>query len=204
MFREIAEAARGVVSAPKPASSVLELLTRAEVHRFNVRLVIGIILFGSVVFMYTRAIYAQSAVIKMFQQPFDTQKDTVRQQAVLLGALLSPQRIALLCEYPALYSLLGYTSPYTGPVVSALVALDPSVETAVSALMLLESGLVVDTTKTSPPTLFGEVVRNLYPADTFKAPPIIHPVPPVKEATNLVKTYAPLAMNALFFLAMFA
>lgn len=193
---------RRAFAAPQDAASVLDLMNREHHRRRAVQTwALVFILFG-ILTMYVRAVYNQAAVIHIFEQPIDTEKDVIRQQAVLLGALLSPQRIAMLCEYPMLYSFLGYTSPYTGPVVKALADLEPSVERVVMALTLLEGGLVVDTTQTNPPTVFNEVIRQIYPGNDFSPPTIIHPPSPVQAASSTISQIIPVIMQAVFFIPM--
>ena len=196
------EKARGVFLQTDDATSVLELLNREHNHRRAIQTWVLVFLFFAMMVMYVRAMFNQGDVISIFEQPIDTEKMIIRQQAVLLGSLLSPQRIALLCEYPALYSFLGYTSPYTGPVVKALAGLDPSVERVVMALTLLESGLVVDTAQTNPPTIFNEIVRQIYPGNNFVPPKIIYPPSIPQRTTSTLSQVMPMVMQAVFFLPM--
>ena len=161
-----------------------------------------VIMFLLVAF-YVKAMYSQQDVIRIFEQDIDTDKRQILMQAYMLGALLNPQRIALICEYPMLYGWLGYTSPYTGPVVKALTTLEPSIERVVMALTLLESGLVVSQDgKTVPPTLFQEVLRQIYPTDDYKPPLVIKPPSIPKRVTNTFDQVMPWAMQLLMLGAM--
>lgn len=188
---------RSLFTQAPEAHTVFDLLLQDRDRRANLRKGALIVLLFIVISMYAMAMYNQQDVIGIFEEPIDTNKKSIRQQATMLGALLSPQRIALICEYPMLYSFLGYTSPYTGPVVKALAALEPSIERVVIALTLLESGLVVDTTKTQPPTMFNEVVRQIYPADNFQPPQIIKAPTIPQQTTSMVQQILPYAINFL-------
>ena len=185
--------------------SVQEIANRVYEQRASTWTSTMLVLMFFLVAFYVKAMFNQQAVISIFEQDIDTDNREIRMQAYMLGALLNPQRIALICEYPMMYSWLGYTSPYTGPVVRALTELEPSIERVVMALTLLESGLVVSQDgKTVPPTLFQEVLRQVYPTDDYKPPVVIKPASIPKKAVNTFDQVMPWAMQGLMLVAMLA
>jgi hypothetical protein len=193
---------RALFVDPGPAQSVLDLLGQERIRRRAIQTWAAIGLLFIIVFMYAKAVYNQRDVIAVFNRDIDTQNLEIMNGAHMLGPLLSPSRIALICEFPGLYTILGYSSPYTGPIVKALTALQPSSERVVLAMMLLENGLAVQP-GTSPPTIFQEVINNVFPKDTFVPPqPIIKPPSAVKQAATTAEQIMPIVMQAVFFLPM--
>ena len=193
------------LEAPPPATSVLGLLNQQRDHRrrvFTYGLIGFLLLF---VIMFLKALYSQQKVIRVFNQDIDTTNVQIMESAVLLAPLLSPIRIALACEYPFMVTFLGYTNPLTPVTIAQFVELEPSTTRAVAALILLESGLTVDTENTRPPTLVQEVINQLYPKDTFVPPkPVYVPPTPAKQGTSLLMAILPQVAPVVMLVAMLA
>jgi len=193
---------RSVFIKPPPAQSVLELMNQQQIRSRAIQTWMLIGLMFIIVFMYVKAMYNQRDVIDVFNRDIDTQNESIMNGAHILGPLLSPSRIALICEFPGTYKILGYSSPYTGPIVKALAELQPSPERVVLALMLLENGIQVQP-GTNPPTIFQEVMNHVFVKDTFVPPkPIITPPTPVKQAATTMEQIMPTVMQVMFFLPM--
>jgi len=188
--------ARGLFEAPPQGElTTQDIANRVFKRRWRTWTVVTVVFLVMVVVLYVKALYNQSDVIAVFEEDIVSDKPDIMMQAYMLGPLLSPQRIALLCEYPMLYSWLGYTSPYTGTVVKALVQLDPPILVVVEALTLLESGLVVDTANTNPPTIYNQVLRQIYKQETYHAPTVVKPPSVPKQATSVLNQIAPWLMQ---------
>lgn len=195
---------RGLVKVPDENLTVQQIANRVYEQRARSWTNIVVVLLFIAVAMYVKAMYNQQDVIHVFEQNIDSSIPSIQMQAYMLGSLINPQRIALVCEYPMLTWWLGYTSPYTGPVISALAKLEPSVERVVMALTLLESGLVVNPDgKTVPPTIFQEVLRQVYPADTWHPPPpVLKPPSFQKKTVSMFNQVLPWIMQLGMFAAM--
>jgi len=182
-----------------PAKSVLDLLNgQAQATQFRSTVVFAIsVIVGTVLFM--KALINQQAVIKVFSQEITTTKPGILSGAQMLGDLLSPIRLALLCEYPSLRTVLGYSSPYTAQVISTLASMQPSEERVVMALVLLEGGLQPSAT-TTPPTVVQAVLDAVYPVDGFVPPtPVI--IPPTPQQ-SLISMILPQIVNVVFIAGM--
>lgn len=182
--------------------STQDIANRVYKRRWRTWSAVIVMLLVAIVVLYVKALYNQSDVIAVFEEDIVSAKPEIMMQAYMLGPLLSPQRVALLCEYPMMYSWLGYTSPYTGPVIKALVQLDPPILVVVEALTLLESGLVVDPSKTSPPTIYNEVLRWVYQQETYTPPQVVKPPSVPKQAESVFNQIAPWAMQLAMIIPM--
>ena len=195
--------ARGLFQRPPRGElATQDIANRVFKRRWRTWTVATVVFLILLVVLYVKALYNQSDVIAVFQEDIVSNKPDIMMQAYILGPLLSPQRIALLCEYPMLYSWLGYTSPYTGTVVKALVQLDPPILVVVEALTLLESGLVVDTANTDPPTIYNQVLKQVYRQDTYVPPKVVKPPSVPKQTASVFNQIAPWIMQVAMILPM--
>lgn len=181
------------MKGPEP-TTVLQALNSAQSRSVRIHSTVLISVLVLLVVLFLWGIYSQRDVIDVFNQPIDTSSSKILEGAVLLGPLLSPTRIALVCAYPFLYNILGYSNPNTGYIIKTLVTMEPSNLRAIMALVLLQSGLHVDTSKTSPPTEVQEVINQIYPTDSFVPPNVIPPPSTPKQAATFFSTVLPQIM----------
>lgn len=154
--------------------------------------------FFGLILLYTYAMYKQQFLINLMNREIRSDNPKVQAYTIIMGSRLSPQNLALVAEFPSLYWLLGYSNRYTGPLLEAIMQLEsPTPERIVLAMSLLEGGLTVNSASTTPPTLFQELLVQVFPQDTYRAPNIFVPPTPAMTTFGYIKEALPFAGMAL-------